>query len=158
MKFIIDALWHVTVRCHPERPGKIMFRRFCSCVLVFWCPATRVGWAHSFTLLLWKPRDPNRQGTPIYIVSVETWIICVCVNVYYTAVLVLGVPLRSYHAVLNKWCPLCIICASVRPNSVYWRLLPSGGRPWNSSIQPSDVTCHLVAVRGTKTLYRDIWN
>jgi len=74
-----------------------------------------------------------------------------CVNVYYTALLVPGDPLRSYHAVLNKWCPLYTIRASLRPNSVFWRFLPSGGRPCISNIKPSDVTCHLVAVRGTQT-------
>jgi len=39
-----------------------------------------------------------------FVVTEETRIMCV--NVYYTAVFVPGDPLRSYHAVLNKRCPL----------------------------------------------------
>jgi hypothetical protein len=43
--------------------------------------------------------------------------------------------------------PLCTICASARLNSVQCRLHPCGCVPWNSNFQPSDVTCHLVAIR-----------
>jgi hypothetical protein len=46
--------------------------------------------------------------------------------VYHTAVLAPVDPLRSYRENLN-WCvPLCML---IRVNSVYWRLLPSGGAP-----------------------------
>jgi len=40
---------------------------------------------------------------------------------------------------------------------MYWRLLSSDHGLWNSTAFPSDVTCHLVAVRGTPTWQCGIW-
>jgi hypothetical protein len=70
--------------------------------------------------------------------------------VYCKVVLVFGDPLCSYRG-HNHFCHFYIICASVRLNSVQCSFLPSEGIPWNSSVQPSDITHHLVAVRGTPT-------
>lgn len=56
-----------------------------------------------------------------------------------------------------QWFLLYIICAAVRMNYVHWRLLPSGGGPWNPNMQPSDVTYHLVTVRRNPPWQCDIW-
>jgi len=71
--------------------------------------------------------------------------------VYCTVVLVPGDHLCSYREHLNYFCPFYVTCASVRLNYVQCSLLPSDGIPWNSDVQPSDVTHHLGAVRGTPT-------
>ena len=46
----------------------------------------------------------------------------------------------------------------MRMNYVYWRLLPPVGGPWNSDVQPSDATCHPVAVCGTPQYECDMYS
>jgi len=143
---------------------------FVGFVLVYYCTGARwpgqAGHTHIVAVETPRPEQSRHTHLRSYRVNVNNVCVCIymcytyvvteetrimCVNVYYNAVLVPGDPLRSDHAVPNKWCPLYNIRASVRPNSVFWRFLPSGGRPWISNIKPSNVTCHLVAVRGTRT-------
>jgi hypothetical protein len=52
----------------------------------------------------------------VSVASVETRIMCMFLH--YTVALVPGDPLRRYSGHLNYFCPLYIICASVRLNSV----------------------------------------
>ena len=75
--------------------------------------------------------------------------------VYSTVLLVLGDPLRSYIGHVNWLRPLYITCPFVKLNSVCRRSLPYGGVPWNSNVQPSNVTCILVAVYETPSLECD---
>jgi len=83
--------------------------------------------------------------------------ICMYVGmyVYSTVVLVPGDPLRSYIGHANWLRPLYIICPFVKLNSVCCRPLPYDGFSWNSNVQPSNVTCILVAVYETPTLECD---
>ena len=59
-------------------------------------------------------------------------------------VLVPGDPLRTNRGHLNYLCPLYTICASMRLNYLQCSILPSGDIPRNSSVQPSEVRCHLL--------------
>ena len=94
---------------------------------------TQAGKAHPFRQLLWKPRATERQGTLIYVVTLETWrmrvyvyytfvvvsvdivetrimCVCVCVCVYvctlYCDISALD-PLRSYRRNLKNVC-VCV--------------------------------------------------
>jgi hypothetical protein len=65
-----------------------------------------------------------------------------CLYVYYTVVLYIV----NVETLMSG-----VRYISIRLNYAYYLLLPSGGVSWNSKVQASDVTCHLVAVRGKPT-------
>jgi hypothetical protein len=130
-----------------------------------------------YNISLLRSGDPGRQGTLICVVTVDTSqlgharhthfgnyhgylkYVCVCV-LYFRSLR--GNPNNVYRFISAPREPLCNYryrssAKSVRLNSVHWRLLPTCGGPWNSNVQPSDITCHLEAVRRTVHWKCGIW-